>query len=229
MTGFFIALEGSEGAGKSTQARLLAEWLEAAGHSVLLTREPGGTDVGEQVRHVLLAPGAYAILPETETLLYAAARAQHVREVLLPALAAGSVVVCDRYVDSTLAYQGGGRGLPLTALLQVQEFATGGLLPDLRLLLDLPVNVGLARRLAGPDAVNHLDRAGVAFHERVRSAYLDLIAADPAGWAVVDADGPPEVVGKRVVEVVAERLPMSPRADSDGLTRDDRATVVETR
>lgn len=229
MTGFFIALEGSEGAGKSTQARLLTEWLQAAGKPVLLTREPGGTALGEQIRDLLLAPGAYAILAEAETLLYAAARAQHVREVLLPALASGSVVICDRYVDSTLAYQGGGRGLLLASLLSVQEFATGGLLPDLRILLDLPVEVGLARRLSGSEAVNHLDRAGVAFHERVRSTYFDLIDADPACWAVVDADGPPEIVANRVMEAVAARLPLFPPVDPDGLTGDARATVVETR
>ncbi len=229
MTGFFIALEGSEGAGKSTQARLLTEWLQAAGRPVLLTREPGGTVLGEQVRHLLLAPEAHAILPEAETLLYAAARAQHVREVLLPALASGSVVVCDRYVDSTLAYQGGGRGLPLSALRRVQEFATGGLLPDLRILLDMPVEVGLARRLAGQEAVNHLDQAGVAFHERVRSTYFELIAADPASWSVVDGDAAPEIVAKRVAEVVASRLPVVPRVDPDGFTANDRATVVDTR
>ncbi len=228
MRGFFIALEGSEGAGKSTQARLLAESLQSTGQPVLLTREPGGTALGEQVRHVLLAPEACAILPETETLLYAAARAQHVREVLLPALASGTVVVCDRYVDSTLAYQGGGRGLPLAMLRRVQEFATGGLTPHLRILLDLPADVGLARRLSGQEAVNHLDREGVAFHKRVRSTYFELIAADPGSWAVVDADGPPQLVAKRVAEAVAARLPLSPRVDLNELIGDDRTTVVET-
>jgi len=227
VAGFFIAFEGSEGAGKSTQARLLTEQLQAAGYPVLLTREPGGTALGEQVRHLLLAPEAYAILPETETLLYAAARAQHVRAVLLPALTSGSVVVCDRYIDSTLAYQGGGRRLPLAALRAVQEFATGGLLPDLRILLDLPIEAGLARRLGEPESVNHLDRAGLAFHKRVQSTYGELIAANPTGWAVVNADGPPQVVATRVVEVVVERLPSFPRADRDGLTRGNRAAMVE--
>lgn len=206
MVGHFFVLEGTEGTGKSTQARLLAEWLSVAGHPVVLTREPGGTPLGEQIRQILLAPEGYAMLAATEALLYSAARAQHVGAVIRPALAKGQIVVCDRYTDSTLAYQGGGRGLPMAELVAAQALATGGLAPDLRILLDLPVTVGLARRFAAPEEVNRLDQADVAFHRRVRAAYLELVAADPAGWAVVSALGSPHEVADRITAAVAERL-----------------------
>jgi dTMP kinase len=147
------------------------------------------------------------MLAETEALLLLAARAQHVAEVVRPALAAGRVVVCDRYVDSTLAYQGGGRGLPLAELRRLNHFATGGLMPDLRLLLDLPVEVGLARRLGGAGEVNRLDLADRAFHERVRAAYLELAAAEPAGWAVIDAARPAAAVAEDVAAAVRRLLP----------------------
>lgn len=206
MSGLFIVFEGPEGAGKSTQAGLLADALQARGVSVLLTREPGGTAIGEQLRRVLLDPNSCAMLAETEALLYAAARAQHVGEVLRPALGQGLVVVCDRFVDSSLAYQGGGRGLPMRPLKQIQQLATQGLAPDLRFLLDLPVPLGLSRRFAESAVVNRLDRADRSFHERVREEYLRLARADPAMWAVVDASNPPEVVAQRVFQVVQERL-----------------------
>lgn len=206
MAGLFIVLEGPEGAGKSTQARLLAERLRQDGYSVRLTREPGGTAIGEQIRRILLDQANYAMLAETEALLYAAARAQHVGEVLRPALDAGSVVVCDRFVDSSLAYQGGGRGLPLAILRSVQQLATAGLSPDLRLLLDVPVALGLGRRFAAADGVNRLDAADIAFHQRVRAAYLEFAAADPVGWAVIDASGPVESVAEQVLGAVRERL-----------------------
>jgi dTMP kinase len=204
--GFFIVLEGPEGAGKTTQARALADRLQAAGHRVLLTREPGGTAIGEQIRQILLDHANSAMLAATEALLYSAARAQHVGEVVGPALAAGTVVVCDRYVDSTLAYQGGGRGLPPGELRAVQAMATGGLVPDLRILLDLPIEVGLRRRFGGAEPVNRLDAADVAFHERVRQAYLELAVADPAGWVVVDAEGESAAVAGRVAAAVTARL-----------------------
>jgi dTMP kinase len=134
-----------------------------------------------------------------------------------PALEAGHVVVCDRYVDSTLAYQGGGRGLPLAALRAVQDFATGGLAPDVRILFDLPVELGLARRLGGADEVNRLDLADLAFHRRVRAAYLELAAADPDGWIVVDASQPADAVSRAVVTALRPRLPAPPaRRGADG-------------
>ena len=207
MPGTFLVLEGPEGSGKSTQARRLAEVLRQDGWSVVVTREPGGTAIGEQIRRVLLDPGNCAMLAETEALLISAARAQHVAEVIRPALAEGNIVVCDRYVDSTLAYQGGGRGLAIEPLLAVQRFATGGLAPDRRVLLDLPVEVGLERRLKGAGEVNRLDLAELSFHHRVRETYLRLAAEDPAGWSVVEADRPADEVARRVYETVLPLLP----------------------
>lgn len=204
---FFVTLEGPEGAGKSTQARLLASALEGDGHRVVVTREPGGTAIGERVRTMILESGACAMLAETEALLISAARSQHVAEVLRPALDAGWVVVCDRFVDSTYAYQGGGRGLSIEALRGVQSFATGGLEPDLRVLLDLPVEVGLARRRGGTDEVNRLDLADTAFHRRVRTAYHELVAADPDGWVAIDASRPVDEVSRALIAAVRPRLP----------------------
>jgi len=204
--GFFIALEGPEGAGKSTQARALGAAITEAGFPVLLTREPGGTPIGEQVRRVVLDQSNCAMLPETEVLLYAAARAQHVGEVLRPALDAGAVVICDRYIDSTFAYQGGGRQLDMASLRQIQEYATGGLLPELRILLDLPVEDGLRRRMSASDEVNRLDRADLAFHRRVRASFLELAAANPGDWVLIDATAPPEMVTAAVLAAVMPRL-----------------------
>ena len=201
MRGRFIVFEGPEGAGKSTQAVRLAAWLEARGHDVVMTREPGGTEIGESIRSILLVSEGRAMLPATEALLYAAGRAQHVGEVIRPALARGAVVVCDRFVDSSLAYQAGGLGLPLADVAAIQGLATGGLAPDLKILLDLPVDVGLARRFAA-GAVNRVDLAGVAFHERVRSTYHRQVATSPDDWLVVDATESPEWVAAAVAAAV---------------------------
>lgn len=206
MNGLFIVLEGPEGSGKSTQGNRLAAHLRIDDIPVLLTREPGGTSIGEHVRTILLDRANYAMLPQTEALLYSAARAQHVGEVIRPALESGMLVICDRYVDSTLAYQSGGRGLPLDGLAAMQQFATGGLSPDLRLLLDLPPALGLARRLATPEEVNRLDVASLAFHERVREYYLSIVDADPASWQVIDASGNVEEVAANVLSVVAPKI-----------------------
>ncbi len=204
--GFFVALEGPEGSGKTTQGRLLADALEDQGYTVLLTREPGGTQIGERLRDLLLGPSGCAMLPETEALLFAAARSQHVREVIVPALAAGNVVVCDRFTDSSLAYQGGGRGLDMAILRTVQCLATGGLVPDLRVLLDLPVELGLSRRHMGLEMTNHLDDADVSFHEKVRAKYHELVQEDPGAWRVVDAAKDVEVLGQEIAEAVLDRL-----------------------
>ncbi|HET8524541.1 MAG TPA: dTMP kinase [Thermomicrobiales bacterium] len=206
MTGRFITLEGPEGSGKSTQARLLAELLRGLGETVVVTREPGGTAIGEQIRDVLLDQGNCAMLAQTEALLLTAARAQHVGEVIRPALSTGAVVVCDRFLDSTLAYQGGGHGLPMDQLLAIQELATNGLRPDLRLLFDLPVDVGLARRLQAKDGVNRIDRAATEFHERVRAAFLELARAEPDGWVIIDASKAIVDVANQVRDAVTNRL-----------------------
>ncbi len=206
LNGAFIVFEGPEGGGKSLQAQLLAVSLERAGHPVLMTREPGGTGVGEAIRAVLLERGDVAIAAETEALLMTAARAQHVREVIAPARAAGRVVLCDRFVDSTYAYQGGGRGLDGEALATIQRFATAGVEPDLKLLLDLPVEEGLRRRQADPETLNRIDRDELAFHQRVREAYLRLARGDPDRWAVIDALGSPDAVARAIDTAVRDRL-----------------------
>jgi dTMP kinase len=202
--GLFITLEGPDGSGKSTQAARLADALASRGARVTRTREPGGTAVGERIRAVVLTYRDASHAAVTDALLFSAARAQLVEEVIRPALAGGAVVVCDRYADSTLAYQGYGGGVDIDALRELQRLATGGLQPDLTLLLDLPVDAGLARRAHGPDAEVTRFEAGVAFdrafHERVRAGYLQLAAREPARWQVVDADRDPDVVAADLVE-----------------------------
>ena len=189
--GLFITLEGPEGGGKTTQARFLADWLREDGKNVVVAREPGGSRIGDAVRSILLDPERTEMCPATEILLFSAARAQLVGQVIRPQLAAGGIVVCDRYSDSTLAYQGYGRGLDLEQLRLITTFATGGLLPDLTVCLDLPVLDGLERKLAG-DAVewNRMEQEQLAFHERVRMGYLALAQQEPLRWMVVDAKRP---------------------------------------
>jgi dTMP kinase len=204
VAGLFVTFEGPEGAGKSTQIRLLADRLSASGHDVRVTREPGGTEIGERIRDVLLAGSSIGMSPETEALLMSAARAQHVTEVIRPSLERNQIVLCDRYVDSTLAYQGGGRGLSLDDLRSLQRFATGGLEPDLRILLDLPVEIGLLRRLGDKWAINRLDNEDIAFHRRVRQTYLTL--AQTGNWVIVDAARASETIAMDVHELVLELL-----------------------
>jgi dTMP kinase len=182
-----ITLEGPEGSGKTSQIRPLTEWLSAQGLVVFSTREPGGTSIGEQIRHVIHDLKNTEMNPRTEALLYQAARAQIVAEVLRPRLEAGEIVICDRYYDSTLAYQGyGHQVIPLDELRQVIRFATGGLTPDLTILLDLEVETGLGRK-GSQDEWNRLDAYTVDFHRRVRAGYHELLRQEPARWRVVDA------------------------------------------
>ncbi len=190
----FITLEGPEGSGKSTQARLLAEFLRQSGEDVLLTREPGGTVIGDQIRTILHSHDNAAMTPAAELLLYNAARAQIVAEVIRPALAAGRSVLSDRYADSTIAYQGFGRELDLQLVRRITELATGGLKPDLTFLIDIPVDAGLARRRDGigrGGEWNRMDSLSREFYERVRSGYMELVRAEPDRWVVVD--GTPDV------------------------------------
>lgn len=205
MTGTFIVFEGPEGGGKSSQLERLAGTLRTRRIPVVTTREPGGTEIGNQVRALLLGLTDYAILPETEVLLLAAARAQHVHDVIAPALSENMVVLCDRYVDSTYAYQGAGRGLNLDPLKRIQEYATGGLEPDLRLLLDISVEVGLKRRYAESSSVNRIDLADHAFHQRVRDAYLRAASESPDGWVIIDAEQAPGEVAKAVLQACEMR------------------------
>lgn len=187
LSGLLIALEGTEGSGKTTLSKRLASALRALGREVIVTREPGGTPIGEQIRAVLFGPASGAMTAETEALLFAAARAQHVADIIRPALDRGAVVITDRFTDSSLAYQWGGRGLPFDLVVAAQGLATGGLEPDRKLLLDLPVGAGLRRRLANEAETNRLDNETIQFHERVRDAYHSLARADPGRWRIVDA------------------------------------------
>lgn len=186
--GVFITLEGPDGSGKSSLVPHLAAILRAAGCDVVTTREPGSTPLGERIRNLLLdTEPRIDHSGRADALLFAASRAQHVDEVIVPALERGAVVLCDRYADSSLAYQGSGSGVPMDELRAVQHFATGGLLPDLTILLDLPAEVGLARKT---DEVTRFEAyQDLAYHERVRAAFLGFAAAEPERYAIVDASG----------------------------------------
>ena len=207
---FFITIEGPDGSGKSTQARLLADHLKDKGYDVLFTREPGGTEIGDQIRRVIMSLDNKRMSPQAEFLLFSASRAQLVREVIQPKLAAGGVVVCDRFYDSSLAYQGYGHQLNLDQLRSVTEFVTGGLVPDLTLLLDLPSDVGLNRRREA-GLWNRLDDYDLAFHERVRAGYLQLAEAESQRWVVIDATRSPDEIQESVREAVQGGLPPKPR------------------
>lgn len=202
----FITFEGPDGSGKSTQIKLLAEKLRARGRNVLLTREPGGTEIGEQIRHVLHDLKNKAMQPRAELLLYSAARAQLVGQVIRPHLAAGGVVLSDRYFDSTFAYQGYGHGLDLAALKAITAFATGGLTPDLTLLFDIDAETGLRRRQTNAAEWNRLDDYALDFHARVRAGYLELLQQEPARWVKLDAAQNVEMLEAEVWEVVRERM-----------------------
>lgn len=206
MRGWFVTFEGPEGSGKTTQLHLMAPWLESQNIPVVVTREPGGTPVGESIREVLHDCAHTEITSETEILLYSASRAQHVAEIVRPAIEAGKVVLCDRFSDSTYAYQGYGRGLSLSDLRQITTFATQSLTPDLTLYLDVPPEVGLQRRKTSGEALNRLDRESLAFHQRVRAGYLELMKADPGRWRYVDATGTPDAIQERLREILLEAI-----------------------
>lgn len=210
--GKFISFEGSEGCGKSTQIRLFVDWLRESGREVILTREPGGTAAGEKIRHLLQHDAELeGLRPESELLLFAASRAQLVREVLRPALEAGTWVVADRFLDSTTVYQGAGRGLDPAAVEQINGFAAGGTKPDLTFLLDLDASTGHARALrASEGRPDRMEAQPLAFFETVRRAYLALAAAEPKRVAVIDASPPVGEVFASIVRRFEERF--APRA-----------------
>ena len=197
----FLTFEGIEGCGKTTQARRLAH---AIGPSVVLTQEPGGTELGRAIRGLLLEVTRSAMSPQAEVLLFFADRAQHVAEVVRPGLAAGRTVISDRYVDSSLAYQGYGRGIDLELIRVVARAATGGLTPDLTVFIDVPVDVGLAR-VGKRGRQDRLESEVREFHERVREGYRALAAAAPARWLTVDGEADADEVGRRIADAVAER------------------------
>jgi len=203
--GLFITLEGGEGSGKSSQAQALKALLEARGYAVTATHEPARCPLGQRVRELLADP-SLELDPLGELFLFAAARAQHVAEVIRPALERGEVVICDRFADSTTAYQGYGRGLSLDDVWQVNCIASQGLVPDLTVLLDVPVAVGLARK-TGESAPDRIGQEGAQFHQRVREGYLALAAEEPERFLVVDATLPPEHITERIWRRVELLLP----------------------
>jgi dTMP kinase len=215
----FITLEGPDGSGKTTQVPALAEAIRQAGYDLVLTREPGGTEIGDQTRQVIMDLKNKSMFPATEILLFQASRAQLVREVILPSLEAGKVVLCDRYADSTLAYQGYGHQTDLNELRQVVRFATGGLIPDLTLYLDVDAETGLKRRKGESEQWNRMDAYQLAFHERVRTGYHKLIGEEPGRWVLIDATQAPEVVGAAMQQAVLTRL--AEREDSPQVFEDD--------
>jgi dTMP kinase len=189
-TGVFLALEGGEGAGKSTQAALLVDWLEGLGHRVLLTREPGGTEVGKILRHIVLDNSTGELSPRTEALLYAADKAEHVDQVVLPALADGAIVLTDRYVDSTLAYQGAGRHLDPGEVEHIARWATSSLRPHLTIILDIDPAIGHTRF----EGADRIESEPLEFHQRVRAHFLELAAADPEHYLVTNGEDAAEQI-----------------------------------
>lgn len=206
--GRFITLEGPEGSGKTTAARHLTDWLRGRAVATILTKEPGGTPLGDEVRRIVLHMRGMSddLDPRADALLYAAGRAQHVARVIRPALERGDWVVCARYADSSLAYQGAGYGNDMSAMRQLQEFATDGLRPDLTLLIDVPVDVGLERTRRRAEWNRFEDTEELAFFEQVRGAYLRLAAEEPDRFEVVDGAGSVEDADAAVRDVVARRL-----------------------
>jgi dTMP kinase len=209
--GTFITFEGIEGSGKSTQITLLANYLTSRGIRNVLTREPGGTQIGDQVRKILLDPANDSLHPTAELLLYAASRAQHLHEVILPALASGSTVLCDRFSDATLAYQGYGRGLDIQLIRTLDCIVTGEMRPDLTILFDIEATMGISRARGrnnnlGLEAEARFENEEMVFHDRVRQGYLTLVAQDPSRIRVVDASGTVEGVQEQVRNIVEDLL-----------------------
>lgn len=204
MTGCFITLEGPEGAGKSTNREFIADYLREHGIDVVLTREPGGTPLAERIREILLTPADEPMASDTELLLVFAARAQHLDQVIRPALARGAVVLCDRFTDATYAYQGGGRGLAVQRIEQLENFVQGDLRPDLTLIFDLPVEIGLSRA-AARGRLDRFEQEGLGFFEAVRNAYLERARQAPARYRVIDA-GQPLVAVQRDLQALLPQI-----------------------
>ncbi len=203
MKGTFISFEGIEGTGKSTQARLLSEYLKGKGFDVVLTEEPGGTQIGLRIRELLLSVEHQGMLPLTELLLYNASRAQHIKEVIIPAIDRGSIVITDRFTDSTIAYQGYGRGIDLILIDSIDLIAAEKLRPDITILLDLDVEVGLKRN-RGINKADRLELEDVKFHQRVRNGYHDLAAKKPERIKLINASGDIEEIHSRIISIIKD-------------------------
>lgn len=203
LAGSFVTLEGPEGAGKTTQVKLLSKQLDAIGCKHIVTRDPGGTPLGRQIRRILLSP-ENPVSPVTELLLYQADRAQHVSEVILPSLKAGTLVLCDRYIDSTMAYQGYGRGIDFALIEELNEIATGGLRPELTILFDIDSGEGLGR--LHPGGHDRLEREAIDFHHRVRAGYHELCKQEPERWRILDAAKPLSVVQAELRRILVEKF-----------------------
>ncbi|HOV79108.1 MAG TPA: dTMP kinase [Bacillota bacterium] len=206
MSGKFIVFEGVDGSGKTTQLKLLGEELRSRGYEVLCTREPGGTRVGESIRDILLNPAFNDLSPLAEAFLYAAARAQHVERVILPALEEGKIVLCDRFVDSSFAYQGSGRGLEIPLLKKINEPATSGLVPDLVLILDFSCGSGMDRICRSGRRIDRIEGEREDFHAKVRSGYIALAESSPSRYRLIDAGRPVGQVRRDVLKAVEEVL-----------------------
>lgn len=210
MVGKFITFEGPEGSGKSTHIQLLAEFLKKRGIEVVCSREPGGTDLAEDIRNLIQSVREDAPVPATEVLLFLASRAQHVQKKIRPALERGAWVLCDRFEDSTFAYQGAGRGFPLEKLRTLNNFATQGLVPDLVLILDIPRSAGkkrlAERQIATHTEADRIEREAEAFHERLRQQFLMLADQDPQRYEVVSTDHPRDEVSEKIQRIITERF-----------------------
>ncbi|RJQ41700.1 MAG: dTMP kinase [Anaerolineaceae bacterium] len=202
----FITLEGPDGSGKTQQIQLLADFLVSKGYKVFSSREPGGTEIGDKIRAILMDLHNTTMHPRTETLLFCASRAQIVEQVIKPKLQEGFIVILDRYADSTLAYQGYGHGNDLKMIRELLTFATGGLKPDLTILLDLDPEVGLKRRKQGGGEWNRLDAYQLALHKRVRAGYLEMAAQEPERWRIISADRSIEVVQSNIQKIILDYL-----------------------
>lgn len=201
--GSFITLEGPEGAGKTTQLKLLSRQLDQIGCKHIVTRDPGGTSLGKQIRRILLNP-ENPVMPMTELLLYQADRAQHVDELIRPALEAGTLVLCDRYIHSTIAYQGYARGIDFDLIDKLNQMATGGLMPEITILFDIDSSAGLGR--LHPGGHDRLEREAIEFHHKVRKGYNELAQRDPEKWAVIDASKPLSVVQEELRGILVDNF-----------------------
>ena len=204
--GLFISFEGIEGCGKTTQALLLAKWLKSRGHQVVVTREPGGTPIAEKIRKVLLDSKNHRMSPLTELLLLQASRAQHLAQVIIPALKAGKIVICDRFADSSTAYQGYGRGMDLEMVKQLNQIAVDGCWPKLTLVFDLPVEQGFARAAGRKRVLDRMEKQEKAFHQKVRRGFQEIAKAEPARVKTLDGSFPPDVIQAAVRQLVINCL-----------------------